>query len=208
MGRQLELSLECRVVCGERICSRDGQSARVDWIWASVYRRHQRRLGRQAICRFDARAGLRRGALFIHRQIAGVCDGRELWRLHGGLDSGHTHRFRCIVSHDGMFNPESAYGTTDELWFNEWEFKGTPWSNRATYRKWSPMLAETNFKTPTLVVHSQLDYRLDVSEGYQLFTTLQRMGVPSKMLYFPDEGHWVLEAAELRALVQDRERLG
>jgi dipeptidyl aminopeptidase/acylaminoacyl peptidase len=106
---------------------------------------------------------------------------------------GHTTRFRCIVSHDGMFNPESAYGTTDELWFNEWEFKGTPWSNRPLYRKWSPMLAETNFKTPTLVVHSQLDYRLDVSEGYQLFTTLQREHVPSKMLYFPDEGHWILK---------------
>jgi dipeptidyl aminopeptidase/acylaminoacyl peptidase len=106
---------------------------------------------------------------------------------------GHTDRFKCIVSHDGMFNPESAYGTTDELWFNEWEFRGTPWTNRALYREWSPMLAETNFKTPTLVVHSQLDYRLDVSEGYQLFDTLQRMKVPSKMLYFPDEGHWILK---------------
>jgi dipeptidyl aminopeptidase/acylaminoacyl peptidase len=106
---------------------------------------------------------------------------------------GHTDRFKCIVSHDGMFNSESAYGTTEELWFNEWEFKGTPWTNRALYREWSPMLAETHFKTPTLVVHSQLDYRLDVSEGYQLFDTLQRMKVPSKMLYFPDEGHWVLK---------------
>lgn len=106
---------------------------------------------------------------------------------------GHTDRFRCIVSHDGMFNPESAYGTTDELWFNEWEFKGTPWNNRAMYRRWSPMLSATRFKTPTLVVHSQLDYRLDVSEGYQLFTTLQRLNVPSEMLYFPDEGHWVLK---------------
>jgi dipeptidyl aminopeptidase/acylaminoacyl peptidase len=106
---------------------------------------------------------------------------------------GHTNRFKCIVTHDGMFNTESAWGTTEELWFNEWEFKGTPWTNRALYRKWSPMLAETNFKTPTLVVHSQLDYRLDVSEGYQLFDTLQRMKVPSKMLYFPDEGHWVMK---------------
>jgi len=106
---------------------------------------------------------------------------------------GHTDRFKCIVSHDGMFNTESAYGTTEELWFNEWEFKGTPWTNRALYREWSPMLAETHFKTPTLVVHGQLDYRLDVSEGYQLFDTLQRMKVPSKMLYFPDEGHWVLK---------------
>jgi len=106
---------------------------------------------------------------------------------------GNTTRFACIVSHDGMFNPESAYGTTEELWFNEWEFKGTPWNNRALYRKWSPMLNATKMKTPTLVVHGQLDYRLDVSEGFQLFTTLQRQKIPSKMLYFPDEGHWVLK---------------
>ncbi len=106
---------------------------------------------------------------------------------------GHTDRFKCIVTHDGMFNTESAWGTTEELWFNEWEFKGTPYSNRELYRKWSPHLSAANFKTPTLVIHSQKDYRLDVSEGFQLFTTLQRRGVPSKMLYFPDEGHWILK---------------
>ncbi len=110
---------------------------------------------------------------------------------------GHTNRFKCIVTHDGMFNPESAYGSTEELWFNEWEFQGKPWDyygkpdEQNPYRKWSPALYAKNFKTPTLVIHSQLDYRLDVSEGYQLFTTLQRLHVPSKMLYFPDEGHWV-----------------
>jgi len=112
---------------------------------------------------------------------------------------GHTARFKCIVSHDGMFNPESAYGTTEELWFNEWEFKGKPWDyygkpdSENPFRKWAPMLSAKNFKTPTLVIHGQLDYRLDVSEGFQLFDTLQRLGVPSKMLYFPDEGHWVLK---------------
>jgi dipeptidyl aminopeptidase/acylaminoacyl peptidase len=106
---------------------------------------------------------------------------------------GHTDRFKCIVSHDGTFNNESDWGTTEELWFNEWEFHGTPYTNRELYRKWSPHLFAANFKTPTLVVHGQLDYRLDVSEGFQLFTTLQRLGVPSKMLYFPDEGHWVLK---------------
>jgi len=106
---------------------------------------------------------------------------------------GHTSRFQCIVTHDGMFNTESAYGDTEELWFPEWEFKGTPWTNREMYRKWSPHLSATSFKTPTLVVHGQLDYRLDVSQGFDLFTTLQRQGVPSKMLYFPDEGHWVLK---------------
>jgi dipeptidyl aminopeptidase/acylaminoacyl peptidase len=116
---------------------------------------------------------------------------------------GHTNRFKCIVTHDGMFNPESAYGSTEELWFNEWEFKapnsngGKPWDyygkpdSENPFRKWSPAISAKNFKTPTLVIHSQLDYRLDVSEGYQLFTTLQRLKVPSKMLYFPDEGHWI-----------------
>ena len=111
---------------------------------------------------------------------------------------GHTNRFKCLVSHDGMFNTESAWGTTEELWFNEWEFKGTPYTNREIYRKWSPHLSAASFKTPTLVVHSQRDYRLDVSEGFQLFTTLQRLGVPSKMLYFPDEGHWVLKPQNSR----------
>ena len=106
---------------------------------------------------------------------------------------GHTNRFKCLVSHDGIFNTESAYGSTEELWFPEWEFGGTPWTNREGYRKWSPHLFATQFKTPTLVVHGQLDYRLDVSEGFQLFTTLQRLKIPSKMLYFPDEGHWVLK---------------
>ena len=117
---------------------------------------------------------------------------------------GHTHRFACIVSHDGMFDPASAYGATEELWFNEWEFKGKPWDYYGKpaaldpYRKWSPALAAKNFKTPTLVIHGQLDYRLDVSQGLDLFTTLQREGVPSEMLYFPDEGHWVLKPQDSR----------
>ncbi|MFZ0914395.1 MAG: S9 family peptidase [Candidatus Korobacteraceae bacterium] len=115
---------------------------------------------------------------------------------------GHTARFKCLVSHDGMFNAESAYGATEELWFNEWEFKGTPWTNRDMYRKWSPHLSATNFKTPILVVHGQLDYRLDVSEGFQLFTTVQRLKIPSKMLYFPDEGHWVLKPQNSRLWYQ------
>jgi dipeptidyl aminopeptidase/acylaminoacyl peptidase len=106
---------------------------------------------------------------------------------------GHTDRFKCLVSHDGMFNTFSAWGTTEELWFNNWEFQGTPYSNHDMYNKWSPRNSAKNFKTPTLVIHGQRDYRLDVSEGFQLFTTLQTMGVPSKMLYFPDEGHWVLK---------------
>ena len=106
---------------------------------------------------------------------------------------GHTNRFKCLVSHDGTFNNESDWGTTEEIWFDDWEFRGPLYDNRELYRKWSPHLSAKNFKTPTLVVHGQLDYRVDVSEGFQLFTTLQMEGVPSKMLYFPDEGHWVLK---------------
>jgi dipeptidyl aminopeptidase/acylaminoacyl peptidase len=117
---------------------------------------------------------------------------------------GHTDRFKCIVSHDGMFNAESAFGTTEEDWFNQWEFKGNPWDyygkpdSENPFRKWSPSPSAKNFKTPTLVIHSQLDYRLDVSEGFQLFDTLQLLHVPSKMLYFPDEGHWILKPQNSR----------
>jgi dipeptidyl aminopeptidase/acylaminoacyl peptidase len=111
---------------------------------------------------------------------------------------GHTNRFKCIVSHDGMFNAEAAFGTTEELWFPNWEFKGPPWKQRELYRKFSPHEYAANFKTPTLVVHGQLDYRLDVSNGFDLFSTLQTLKVPSKMLYFPDEGHWVLKPQNSR----------
>ena len=142
---------------------------------------------------------LMRGLDFAEQKYPFIDKNREcaLGASYGGymIDwiLGHTNRFKCLVSHDGMFNTESAYGTTEELWFPEWEFKGTPWTNRDMYRRWSPALFATQFKTPTLVVHSQLDYRLDVSEGFQLFTTLQRLKVPSKMLYFPDEGHFILK---------------
>jgi len=145
----------------------------------------------------------------------------------------HTNRFKCIVTHDGMFNPVSAYGSTEELWFNEWEFRrpedfpkgwdgftdpthaqsarvdgapgsveghaAEPWryqnlpAEQDPFRRWSPMRFIENAKTPTLVIHSQKDYRLDVSQGFELYTALQRRGVPARFLYFPDEGHWVLK---------------
>ncbi|MFN0119799.1 MAG: prolyl oligopeptidase family serine peptidase [Blastocatellia bacterium] len=105
---------------------------------------------------------------------------------------GHTDRFRAYVSHAGIFNSMSMYAT-EELWFQEWEFGGNPWDNPALYNKWSPHLHAGNFKTPTLVVHGELDYRVPIGEGLQLFQTLQRRGAPSRLLYFPDEGHWVLK---------------
>jgi dipeptidyl aminopeptidase/acylaminoacyl peptidase len=105
---------------------------------------------------------------------------------------GHTDGlFRCLVSHDGVYNLESMYGATEELWFPEWEFKGTPWTNPEMYAKWSPHRFAANFKTPCLVVHGAQDFRVPFEEGLQFFTALQRQGVPSKLLYFPDEGHFV-----------------
>jgi dipeptidyl aminopeptidase/acylaminoacyl peptidase len=147
---------------------------------------------------------LMKGLDYVEKTYPFVDKNREaaLGASYGGYMAnwilGHTNRFKCIVSHDGMFNTESAYGTTEELWFPEWEFKGPPWKNREQYRKVSPHLFADKFKTPTLVVHGQNDYRLDVSEGFQLFTTLQRLKIPSKFLYFPDEGHWVLKPQNSR----------
>jgi len=110
-----------------------------------------------------------------------------------GHNDDPRFKFKALVSHDGVYNLTAMYGGTEELWFVEWEFKGTPWTNAEMYSKWSPHMYVKNFKTPTLVVHGELDYRVPVGEGLQLFTALQRQGVESKLLYFPDEGHWVLK---------------
>jgi dipeptidyl aminopeptidase/acylaminoacyl peptidase len=109
--------------------------------------------------------------------------------------AGHTDRFKCLISHAGVFDLTSMYGVTEELWFPEWEFKGTPWTNRETYERWSPHRSAKNFKTPMLVIHGELDFRVPIGEGFQLFSYLQRLGIPSKMLYFPDEGHWISKPA-------------
>ena len=110
-----------------------------------------------------------------------------------GHNNDPRFRFKVLVSHDGVYNLTSMYGATEELWFPEWEFKGTPWTNPAMYERWSPHRFVNNFNTPMLVIHSELDYRVPFGEGLQLFTALQRKGIDSKMLMFPDEGHWVLK---------------
>ena len=109
--------------------------------------------------------------------------------------AGHTNRFKTLVAHDGIFNPLSMAGTTEELWFPIWEFGGAQMSpkGRELLERWSPANSAANWKTPMLVVHGQQDFRVDVSEGYQAFTNLKLRGVPAKFLYFPDEGHWVLK---------------
>jgi len=107
--------------------------------------------------------------------------------------AGHTDRFRCLVSHDGVYDLVSAYGSTEALWFPEWEMGGPPWEKPDVYRRWSPSTYAKSFRTPTLVVQGELDFRVPVEQGMGMFTALQRQGVESRLLYFPDEGHWVLK---------------
>jgi dipeptidyl aminopeptidase/acylaminoacyl peptidase len=114
--------------------------------------------------------------------------------------AGKTDRFKALVAHDGIFDTESMVGTTEELWFPIHEFGGnstTP-EARAIIGKWSPAASAGQWKTPILVVHGQLDYRVDVSEGFQAFTAAKLKNVPTKMLYFPDEGHFVLKPRNRR----------
>ncbi|HET8647707.1 MAG TPA: S9 family peptidase, partial [Vicinamibacteria bacterium] len=109
--------------------------------------------------------------------------------------AGHSDRFRALVSHDGVFDLRAMAGSTEELWFTDWEFKGPYWDNAELYERLSPSSYVKGFKTPTLVVHGELDYRVPVEQGLAMFTALQRRGVPSRLLVFPDENHWVLKPA-------------
>jgi dipeptidyl aminopeptidase/acylaminoacyl peptidase len=102
-------------------------------------------------------------------------------------------RFRCLVNHDGNLDERMAYYDTDELWFPEWDHVGTPWSNPQGYEKQNPVNHVRNWKTPMLVIHGGKDFRVADTQGIATFTALQRRGIPSKLLYFPDENHWVLK---------------
>jgi len=102
-------------------------------------------------------------------------------------------RFDCLVNHDGIFDERMMYYTTEELWFPEWDYGGPYFEKSANYEKHNPVNHVDQWQTPMLVVHGQLDYRVPVTQGIGTFTALQRRGIPSKFLYFPDENHWVLK---------------
>ncbi len=105
--------------------------------------------------------------------------------------NGHSDRFETLISHAGIYNLESFYGATEELWFPEWEFGAPPWENRTLYEQWSPHRFAQNFQTPTLVIHGALDYRVPDTQGMSMFTALRRQGVEARFVHFPDEGHWI-----------------
>lgn len=102
-------------------------------------------------------------------------------------------RFRCLVNHDGFLDSRHSWFVTEELWFPEWEFLGTPWENPETYAKWNPIDHVGKWRTPMLVVHGGKDFRVVETDGLGTFNALRRLGIPSQLLYFPDENHWVLK---------------
>jgi dipeptidyl aminopeptidase/acylaminoacyl peptidase len=116
-----------------------------------------------------------------------------------GWIATHTDRFKCLISHAGTWDEVSMYGATEELWFMDWEFAGPPWSHPQLYKKWSPdeFAGELGkYKTPTLVIAGEQDYRVPYTQALEFFTALQREGVPSKLMLFPNEGHWILKPAD------------
>jgi len=107
----------------------------------------------------------------------------------------HTGRFKAIVSHASVYDKVSMFAT-EELWFEEHDMQGTPWTNPESYKKWSPSTYAgelARFKTPTLVICGERDYRVPYTQSLEFFSALQRQGIPSKLVVFPDEGHWVLK---------------
>ena len=128
---------------------------------------------------------------------AGASYGGFLVNWMAGHADDFKYPFRCFISHDGMFDARSMYYSTEELWFEEWEYGGTPW-NSDLYEKWNPARFVDRLHVPMLVIHSERDYRVPVSQGLMLFTALQRQGIKSKMLYFPDEDHFVTKPLNAR----------
>jgi dipeptidyl aminopeptidase/acylaminoacyl peptidase len=127
-----------------------------------------------------------------HDRVAALGASYDGWMIN--WINGHTDRFKCLVNHDGGFDESASYFTTEELWFPESEFKGTPWEKSEVYDKLSPARYVAHWKRPTLVIHGAKDYRLTDNEDIATFTALQRRGVPSQFLYFPDENHWILQS--------------
>ena len=106
---------------------------------------------------------------------------------------GHSRRFKALISHAGVYDLRTESTETEELWFPMWEFGGMPWDNPEMYQRWSPSLFVKEFRSPTLVIHGEKDFRVPYGQGLQLFTALQLQKVPSRLIVFPDEGHWILK---------------
>jgi dipeptidyl aminopeptidase/acylaminoacyl peptidase len=112
------------------------------------------------------------------------------------IEGNWPDRFRCIVNHDGVFDNRMMYYSTEELWFAEWENGGPQYENPAAYEKFNPVNFVSRWHTPMLVVHGEQDFRIPYDQGVAAFTALQRRGIESRLLIFPNENHWVLQPAD------------
>jgi dipeptidyl aminopeptidase/acylaminoacyl peptidase len=137
---------------------------------------------------------------FVDSQRMGIAGASYGGYAVNWIISQQPDRFQAAISHDGVFNLDSMSLSTEELWFTEWEFHGRPWDPKAReqFAKFSPHLHAHKIKTPTLIITNELDFRVPVDQGLQMFTALRRNGVPAETLVFPDEGHWVLKALNSR----------
>ena len=106
-----------------------------------------------------------------------------------------SNEFKCLVNHDGVFDTFGMGYSTEELWFTEWEYGGTPWDKPEGYQKFNPANHVDNWKTPMLVVQGDRDFRIPTAQGLSTFTALQRRGIDSRLIVFPNENHWVLKPA-------------
>jgi dipeptidyl aminopeptidase/acylaminoacyl peptidase len=112
------------------------------------------------------------------------------------IEGNWPDRFRCIVNHDGVFDQRMMYYTTEELWFMEWENGGPQYENPQGYEQFNPVNFVSKWHTPMLIVHGEQDFRIPYDQGIATFTALQRRGIESKFLDFPNENHWVLQPAD------------
>jgi dipeptidyl aminopeptidase/acylaminoacyl peptidase len=113
----------------------------------------------------------------------------------------HTGRFKALISHAGVYDKTAMYGATEEIWFEEHDMAGTPWTHPESYQKWSPSTYAgdlSKYKTPTLVICGELDYRVPYTQSLEFYTAMQRQNVPSKLVVYPDEGHWILKPQNSR----------
>ena len=178
VARPVPRPLERADVRGARLRGGDAESARLHRLRPAVRRPDQPRLGRQGVRGHHARRGRRGGAA-----LRGLdADGRRrrlVRRLHGQLDQRPHRPLQGAGERTTATSTSSSlYGATEELWFPEWDLGGPPWENSTDYERWSPSRFAQNWRTPTLVIHGALDYRVPETEGMQTFTALQRQGVP------------------------------
>ena len=197
VGGRLELPLEPRIVGRPGVRRRHAEPARLDRLRPEVRDEISGDWGGK--CYRDLVAGLDyvEKLPYVDKDRIGAAGGSfGGYMMNWFAVNDVAPRLKCLVTHCSVWNFESMWGTTEELWFDEYEHGGLPWTQPGKYREFSPHVKAGNLgkhKTPMLIIHNDLDFRCPIGQGHELFTALQRQSVPSRFVNFPDEGHWVLK---------------